>query len=190
MRRGGTWVQRWRVPLGFMCAAVFMVLARPRAATLAVGGAVAVVGLLVRAWASGHIRKNAALAVSGPYAYTRNPLYLGSFILGLGFTITASGNWWLLALLSGIFVALFLGIYLPVMRVEAGTLAELFGEDYGRYARHVPLFFPRFRPYPEGTGTGIVGFDPSLYLRYREYRAALGLLVAWGALAAKAALMN
>ena len=180
-------MQRWRVPLGFLCAAVFILLARPQAVTLAAGGAVAVVGLLLRAWASGHIRKNDRLAVSGPYAHTRNPLYLGSFILGLGFVVAAGGAWWLLALLAGIFAALFLGIYLPVMRVEAATLSQLFGADYERYAAEVPLFFPRLTPYRTAEGAG-VRFDVGLYLRYREYRAALGLLLAWGVLAAKAAL--
>jgi protein-S-isoprenylcysteine O-methyltransferase Ste14 len=193
LRRGGTWVQRWRVPLGFVLAAMFVVLARPRALTLAIGGAVAVCGLLVRAWASGHIRKNDALAVSGPYAYTRNPLYLGTFILGLGFTIAASGDWWLLYLvLGGMFAALFLGIYLPVMRVEALTLAQLFGENYRRYAASVPLLFPRLTPYggDDGGRAASLTFDLSLYLRYREYRAALGLLVGWSVLALKALLVK
>lgn len=177
-------MQRWRVPLGFLCGAVFIVLARPRPLTLVIGGLVAVLGLALRAWAAGHIRKNDALATSGPYGYTRNPLYLGSFLLGLGFTI-ASSQWWL----GFIFAALFLGIYLPVMRVEAATLAEIFGEDYQHYASAVPLFFPRPIPYRGGQTQG-VKFDPALYLRYREYRAALGLVVAWGLLALKAVLMN
>lgn len=177
-------MQRWRVPLGFLCAILFIALARPRPVTLAIGGAVALVGLALRAWASGHIRKNAALAISGPYAYTRNPLYLGSFILGLGFTI-ASGQ----PLLGLLFAALFLGIYLPVMRVEAETLAELFGEEYRRYASAVPLFLPRLTPYRDGKAQAI-RFDAALYLRYREYRAALGLLIAWSLLALKAALVS
>jgi protein-S-isoprenylcysteine O-methyltransferase Ste14 len=184
-------MQRWRVPLGFVCAAAFIALARPQWRTLVAGGAVAFVGLLLRAWASGHIRKNDALAVSGPYAHTRNPLYLGSFILGLGFTIAASSSLWLLALLGGLFATLFLGIYLPVMRVEAATLAELFGEDYRRYAEAVPLFFPRPTPYrDESRDLGRTKFDASLYMRYREYQAALGLLLAWGALALKAFLLK
>jgi hypothetical protein len=133
---------------------------------------------LLRAWASGHIRKNDALAVSGPYAYTRNPLYLGSFILGLGFTI-GSGRWWL----GILFAALFLGIYLPVMRVESATLAELFGKTFRAYADAVPLFLPRLTPYRSGERS--IGFDRSLYMRYREYRAALGLLIAWGLLVLK-----
>jgi protein-S-isoprenylcysteine O-methyltransferase Ste14 len=179
LRRGGTWIQRWRVPLGFLCAALFLFFARPRPSTLLAGAAVSLVGLLLRAWAAGHIRKNDALAVSGPYAYTRNPLYLGSFLLGLGFTIGA-GQW----VLGVLFALLFLGIYLPVMRVESGTLAQLFGDDFQRYARTVPLFFPRVTPYRSGEAK--IGFDSSLYLRYREYRAALGLLICWAFLVFKA----
>jgi protein-S-isoprenylcysteine O-methyltransferase Ste14 len=181
-------VQRWRVPLGFLCAGIFLLLAEPRALTLAIGGAIAVGGLAIRAWSSGHIRKNDALATSGPYAHTRNPLYLGSFILGIGFTVAAAGRWWLLPVLGGLFAALFLGIYLPVMRVEAATLAQLFGEDYQRYARAVPLFVPRLMPYKDGRSTR-VKFDLSLYLRYREYRAALGLVAAWSLLALKSFLL-
>ena len=186
-RRGGTWVQRWRVPLGFACAAVFVVLARPDRRSLIIGGAVALVGLAIRAWASGHIRKNDRLAVSGPYAHTRNPLYLGSFILGLGFTVAASSSLLLFLILGGLFASLFLGIYWPVMRVESATLAEMFGEEYERYAAAVPLLFPRPTPYRAAEGAE-VRFDPSLYLRYREYRAALGLVVAWCVLWLKAVL--
>ena len=177
-------MQRWRVPLGFLCGALFLVLARPTALTLAIGGPIAILGLVLRAWATGHIRKNSVLAITGPYAHTRNPLYLGSFVLGVGFTV-ASGRWW-----PGLlFAALFLGIYLPVMRVEATTLAELFEEDYDEYASAVPLFFPRLTPFrdlkkPE------VRFDASLYLRYREYQAAIGLVVAWSLLALKAVFLK
>lgn len=179
MRRGGTWIQRWRVPLGFLCAALFILFARPRPITLAIGAPISFLGLLLRAWGSGHLRKNDALAISGPYAYTRNPLYLGSFIMGLGFTI-ASGRWWLGAL----FVALFLGIYLPVMRVESATLSQLFGSSFEEYAKAVPVFLPRVTPYRSGQTR--IGFDQSLYLRYREYRAGLGLLIAWSFLIFKA----
>lgn len=173
-------MQRWRVPLGFLCGIVFIVLARPRLLTLLIGGAIAVLGLALRAWSAGHIRKNDRLAITGPYAFTRNPLYFGSFILGLGFTI-AAGRWWL----GLLFAALFLGIYLPVMRVEAATLAKLFGDDYVNYARAVPLFLPRLWPYRVAASEA-VGFDGSLYLRYREYQAAIGLVVAWTILALKA----
>ena len=179
LRRGGTRIQRWRVPLGFLCGVLFLLFARPRPTTLLIGGAISVFGLLLRAWAAGHIRKNSALATSGPYAFTRNPLYLGSFILGLGFTI-GSGRW----LLGIVFAVLFLGIYLPVMRVESGTLAQLFGESFHQYSRAVPLFFTRLTPYRSGEENMV--FDGKLYLRYREYRAALGLIIAWGLLVFKA----
>ena len=176
-RRGGTWIQRWRVPLGFLCGAAFIFFARPTPRALLIGASVSVLGLAVRAWAAGHIRKNAQLATSGPYAYTRNPLYLGSFLLSLGFMI-ASGR----LVLGLLFAALFLGIYLPVMRVEASTMAELFGGEYETYRRTVPLFFPRLTPFRQGETTR---FDGALYLRYREYRAALGLVIAWGILLIK-----
>ena len=173
-------MQRWRVPLGFACGAVFLILARPRPLTLAVGGGVALIGVVLRAWASGHVRKNDTLAVSGPYAYTRNPLYLGSFLIGLGFTI-AAGRW----VLGAVFAIFFLCIYLPVMRVESATLTQLFGERYVEYARAVPLFLPRPVRYEDPALQG-ARFDLSLYLRYREYQALLGLLAAWVLLALKA----
>lgn len=179
LRRGGTWIQRWRVPLGFLCAGLFVIFAQPRPGTLIIGVGVSLLGLMLRAWAAGHIRKNSELATSGPYAFTRNPLYLGSFLLGLGFTI-GSGRW----VLGILFAVLFLGIYLPVMRVESATLAQLFEDRFQEYARAVPLFFPRLTPYRSGANK--LGFDRSLYIRYREYRAGLGLLVAWALLVFKA----
>ena len=170
-------MQRWRVPLGFACAALFFLLARPRPLTLIVGALVALPGLALRAWAVGYLRKNEALATDGPYAYTRNPLYLGSLFIGLGFTIAAGT-----LILGAVFAALFLGIYVPVMRVEATTLAELFGEHYQRYAKSVPLFLPRLSPYRDPAFER-KKFDFGLYRRYREYRALLGLIVAWTLLA-------
>src|SRR5215203_976875 len=170
-------LQRLRVPLGFLFAIIFLAFAKPAFATLIAGAIVSFVGILIRAWASGHIRKNQNLAVSGPYAFTRNPLYLGSFLLGVGFTV-ASGVWWL----AVIFIVLFLGIYLPVMRVEAEDLVQIFGADFDEYKQNVPLFFPRLRAWKKSSEK----FDFQLYLRYREYRAAFGLVIAWSILAAKA----
>jgi protein-S-isoprenylcysteine O-methyltransferase Ste14 len=158
---------------------MFLLLAKPTRTALLAGACVSLLGLAIRAWAAGHIRKNAELAISGPYAFTRNPLYFGSFLLGLGFTI-ASGQ----VVLGLLFVALFLGIYFPVMRVEASTLAELFGREYEVYKTSVPLFFPRLTPFRQNESER-VKFDSSLYLRYREYRAALGLVIAWSLLLIK-----
>jgi len=178
----GTWVQRWRVPLAFACGALFLFFATPTVGTLIVGAVVALPGLALRAWASGHLRKNQVLATTGPYAYTRNPLYLASFLIGLGFTI-AVGRVWLIL----VFAVMLLGIYLPVMRVESATLAGLFGKKYTRYAQEVPLLLPRLSPYRRATD---VGFDRELYLRYREYRAAIGVVIAWTLLVVKMILVK
>ncbi len=170
-------VQRIRVPLGFLFAIIFLIFATPTMLTLAIGACVAFIGVGIRAWASGHIRKAKVLAISGPYARTRNPLYLGSLILGLGFTI-AAGVWWL----ALIFCVLFLGIYLPVMRVETDDMRRIFGEDFDEYERNVPLLIPRFTVW-RNTGDK---FNYRLYLQYREYRAAIGAVVVVIILAARA----
>jgi protein-S-isoprenylcysteine O-methyltransferase Ste14 len=169
-------VQRIRVPLGFLFAVLFLVFARPTFITIVIGSGIAIVGLLVRAWASGHIRKAKRLAVSGPYAFSRNPLYVGSFIMGVGFSV-AAGVWWL----SLTFALLFLGIYLPVMRVESDDLRAIFGSEYDEYQRSVPVFFPRLTPWRRPAER----FDFQLYLQYREYRAAVGVALAIGFLIAK-----
>ena len=170
-------LQRLRVPLGFLFAIIFLIFAKPALITLIAGSVISIIGILIRGWASGHIHKNQNLAISGPYAFTRNPLYLGSLLLGVGFTV-ASGVWWL----ALIFIVLFLGIYLPVMRVEAEDLTQIFGADFEEYKKAVPLFFPRLTAWKKS----VEKFDFQLYLRYREYRATFGLIFAWGVLAAKA----
>jgi protein-S-isoprenylcysteine O-methyltransferase Ste14 len=178
------WVQRRRVLLGFLCGFLFIALARPRPSTLVIGGLIALCGLALRAWAAGHIRKNTELTVTGPYAYTRNPLYLGSFLLCVGFAV-AGGR----LIVGAVFAAVFLGIYWPVMRVEEGHLRRAFGENYDRYAARVPLFAPRLFPFrddlKESEAKRERKFDAQLYLRYREYRAALGAVFAWTVLVAK-----
>ena len=171
-------MQRWRVPLGFACGALFLFFAKPTFGLLLIGGLVALPGLALRAWASGHLRKNESLATSGPYAFTRNPLYLGSFLIGVGFTI-AAGRW----LLVIVPIIMLLGIYLPVMRVESATLTQLFGKKYERYSRETPLFLPRLSAYRSAVTPA--KFDSDLYFRYREYRAALGVVIAWALLALK-----
>lgn len=174
-------VQRIRVPLGFVFAVVFIVFAKPTLQTLVIGTVIALIGLFIRAWASGHIRKARELAISGPYAYTRNPLYLGSFLMGVGFS-AGSGVWWL----ALIFSVLFVGIYLPVMRVEMDDIRLIFGLDFDEYARNVPMFIPRLTVWRKTN----VKFNFQLYLQYREYRAALGVFSAIGILAVKAYFFN
>ena len=174
-------IQRIRVPLGFLFAAIFLVFAEPTVLTIAVGSGVALIGVLFRAWASGHIRKAMELAVSGPYANTRNPLYLGSLVMGIGFTV-ATGVWWLAIL----FFILFVGIYLPVMSVETEDMRQIFGDEYEDYKSNTPILFPRLTPWKRSS----TRFDFQLYLQYREYRSALGAIAAIGVLAVKAYLFG
>ena len=112
---------------------------------------------------------------------TRNPLYLGTFLLGVGVAIGGGTLWFI-----GLFAAFYLLIYVPVMLAEAETMRSLFAENYERYRKEVPLFAPRFTPYREGYRSGKGReFDLGLYLQHREYRAAIGFVVAYGLLAAK-----
>jgi protein-S-isoprenylcysteine O-methyltransferase Ste14 len=160
--------RRIRVPLGFAFAALYFWLARPTWRFLFLGAILIVPGILIRALASGHVRKNEALATSGPYAYTRNPLYLGSLLIGVGFAVAAR-SWWIGAVL----VVMFFAIYLPVIRSEEDYLRSRFPE-FEQYARQVPRMFPRLTHYRSGGESG--GFSMNLYLQHREYNALLGAL--------------
>ena len=143
--------RRVRVPLGFGFAVLYFWLARPTWRFLAVGAIAIVPGLLIRALASGHVRKNEALATSGPYAYTRNPLYLGSLLIGIGFAV-ASRSWWIGVAL----VAMFFAIYVPVIRDEEAFLRQKFPE-FEEYARRVPRMFPGIAP-ASGSQVGAFSF--------------------------------
>lgn len=169
---------RLRVPMGFLLGVTALLLSRPTKMSLLAGVLPAALGVGYRAWAAGHLRKNECLATGGPYAYTRNPLYFGSFLLGLGFAV-ASG----VPVVAAIFILFYLGVYWPVMQTEAEHMRRLFPEQYPAYSRDVPLFWPRFKAWPGGAKSS---FDPRLYLRYREYRALIGMVAALATLAAKA----
>lgn len=156
--------KRVRVPLGFAFAAIYIWLAHPAACSIAMGGCIAFVGLVVRGHASGHVRKNEELAISGPYAYTRNPLYFGSLIIATGFSVAAR-SWWV----AGIAAAIFFIIYVPVMRAEEEFLRARF-QEFDDYCRSVPKLFPRLTPYRSSADS----FSAHLYWKHREYNAAIG----------------
>ena len=167
--------RRIRVPLGFVFAVLYFWLAKPSWPFIALGAILIVPGLLVRALASGHVRKNEALATSGPYAYTRNPLYLGSLLIGVGFAVAAR-SWWVGAAL----VVMFFAIYLPVIRDEEAFLRQRFPE-FEEYARRVPRMFPRVVTRENDAAA----FSMDLYLQHREYNALLGALAMVAALVVK-----
>lgn len=162
------WAVRWRVALGFAFGVAYLVFSQPTFPLLLMGGGIALVGLALRAFAAGYLEKNTSLATAGPYAYTRNPLYLGSFVLGTGFAITGGSQ-----VLTVIFLLAFLAIYWPVMLRETESLAGRFGDRYHLYAQTVPLFFPFKAPRTSEQGET---FRWQRYRNNREYQAALGYL--------------
>jgi protein-S-isoprenylcysteine O-methyltransferase Ste14 len=173
-----SWAQiarRIRVPLGFVFAAVYLWLAQPLAGSLMLGAGFVVPGLLVRALASGHLKKNQELAMTGPYAYTRNPLYLGSLIIGVGFAIAARSLW-----IAALLLVMLFAIYLPVIRSEEEFLAGQF-PAYADYARRVPRLVPRLR----SAANNHWKFSWDLYWKHREYNATLGSAAIMAALVIK-----
>ena len=174
--------RRIRVPLGFAFAVLYFWLARPTWRSLALGAVSIIPGLVIRALASGHVRKNEALATSGPYAYTRNPLYLGSLLLAIGFAVAAR-SWWV----AGILAAMLFAIYMPVIRSEEAFLRERFPE-FQEYADEVPRMIPRMTPAIRNEASA--GFSMDLYLKHREYNALLGSLALVAALITKMKLLG
>lgn len=129
---------RWRVRLGYVLALAVFWLARPSPRTIAWGGLVGIFGLALRGYAAGHLRKQESLTTTGPYAHTRNPLYLGSSILTVGLAIASKS--WLAAILLLAYFTIFYGM---VMRQEEKELRAHFGPALDEYVRVVPLFLPR-----------------------------------------------
>jgi protein-S-isoprenylcysteine O-methyltransferase Ste14 len=166
MNDWGKIARRIRVPLGFALAVLYFWLARPTWRSILFGLIGIIPGLLLRALASGHVSKNESLATCGPYAYTRNPLYLGSLLMGIGFAVAAR-SWWIGVAL----VAMFVFIYLPVIRDEEAFLRSKFPE-FDEYAKRVSRMLPRITSHPTGRGSAEFSWD--LYLKHREYNALLG----------------
>lgn len=185
-----TWqkiARRIRVPLGFCFAAFFLWLARPSAASLALSLLLVLPGLWLRGYAAGYVRKNAELTITGPYAYTRNPLYLGSMSIAFGFA-AASGSWIILLVLT----ALFLAIYLPTILSEEQFLRAAF-PGFDAYAAQVPRLLPRLTPAPAPSPNPAPdaergSFSRALYLHHREYNASMGAAAIYAALAIRFAL--
>jgi len=175
--------QRFRVTLGFLIVPLLFIAARPTPRSLVSGLLISLIGLAIRAWASGYLKKNQELTVTGPYAYTRNPLYFGTFILALGVALSTNA-WWFVA----VFVVLYLLIYVPVMQAEAETLNKLFPAEYASYRLRVPMFLPRLAPYK--IEQGVRRFTAAQYLKHREYRAALGVLIIYALLVGKMLLLQ
>jgi protein-S-isoprenylcysteine O-methyltransferase Ste14 len=158
-------VARLRVPSGFLIVIVFAWFSQPTPQSMLWGVPVSLAGLALRAWAAGCLAKNQQLATGGPYAYTRNPLYLGTLLVAAGLAIAARSFW-----LAALFAVVFVFVYLPVIQNEEQHLRSLFPE-YAAYAGRVPMLWPRLT-----AETSADSFRAGLYVKNQEYQAALGLL--------------
>jgi protein-S-isoprenylcysteine O-methyltransferase Ste14 len=171
MNSAGAFFVRWRVRLGYPLAIAVLFFARPQPRSILYGALVGVVGLALRAWAAGYLHKQEVLTVTGPYAYTRNPLYLGSAVLGLGVAIATRS--WISAVLLGLSFTVFYSI---VMQREENELRPRHAENFDRYAAAVPLFFPRLSP-AKFSDSGSGAFSPIQYKKNHEWQATVGFLL-------------
>jgi protein-S-isoprenylcysteine O-methyltransferase Ste14 len=160
-------VARLRVPSGFLLVIVFAWFSRPTPLSMAIGVPLSLAGLALRAWAAGCLAKNRQLATGGPYAYTRNPLYIGTLLVAAGLAVASRSIG-----LAALFAVVFLLVYLPVIQNEEQHLRRIFPE-YAEYAERVPALVPRFNPARENNANP---FRAGLYLRNQEYQAGLGFL--------------
>ncbi len=177
----GLSLRKIRLRLVWLLIIPFLWFATPSPASLITGAGLAAVGLFIRAWAAGFIRKDKQLATSGPYGHTRNPLYLGSFFLGMG--VTVAGAQWIFVLA---FLAFFFGVYGATIRSEADLLEGIFGDQYRDYAANVPLLLPRLTRYRAPEQWVPAGaFSMERYRGNKEYEALLGAVAAFAFLWAR-----
>ncbi len=162
---------RWRVRAGLIGVGLVIILARPDLSSLITGLAVSLPGLLLRTWAAGHLKKDKELTVSGPYRYTRNPLYLGNLIIGLG-VIVASQSLWVL----GVFVVYFLLFYPLIIQVEVEKMKKLFPEEYEVYAKKTSVLIPYRKPFSPSKKNLFSGL---LFRENKEWRALIGTVILW-----------
>ncbi len=167
-------VRRARVPLGFAFAVYFLWRARPTVPSLLLSVLLVAPGLALRGYAAGYVKKNAELTQTGPYAYTRNPLYLGSMVAAFGFA-AASLRWDIVVLLAVLFTL----IYLPTILSEERFLRGHFA-DFDAYAARVPRLLPRLTPARTTATPG--RFSAVMYRWHREYNSVMGAIALYAAL--------
>ena len=174
----GEFFMRWRVRLGYPLAVAVLWFSRPTLRSILFGGLVGLLGLWLRAYAAGFLHKQEILTMTGPYAYTRNPLYLGSSILALGAGIAAQ------SLISvGLLLVYFAVFYSAVMRREEKELHAKHGASFEEYAGAVPLFLPRITP-AKLSRESVGSFSLAQYKKNHEWQAAVGFLLLLAALLA------
>ncbi len=173
-------MRRLRLKTVWLAVFPFLWMANPDMVSLLLGAGLALPGLWIRGWSAGTIHKDMKIAMTGPYALTRNPLYLGSFCIGLGVAL-AGGQWfWFLA-----FLAFYIAIYSKTMEREVRHLTELFPDVYSEYASSVPMFFPRITVWSSRNEMDFGGFCWSQYHRNKEWEASVGVISVFMVLCAK-----
>ena len=163
-----------RLKLVWLLVVPFLGFASPTGSSLLAGAALGLAGLLIRGWAAGTIRKEEELTTTGPYAYMRHPLYLGSLMLGVGISLAGGHEAWVL-----LFLVFYVTVYTRTMLGEAALLTELFGERYEHYAARVPAFLPSVVPY-RAPGLAGDGFSLARYRRNSEWEALAGYVLVFG----------
>lgn len=161
--------------MSFLFAIFYGWRAKPIWTSVLVGAVLASLGILIRALASGQVKKDRELTTSGPYAYVRNPLYLGSIVIAIGFAVAARDLW-----IAAVLVLFFLLVYVPVIRGEQNYLRSQF-PAYRDYIERVPSLVPRTLWFARVTE----GFSRELYFRHREYNSLLGAAAMLAVLIAK-----
>ncbi len=170
-------VYRWRVRAGSIGLILAIIFARPDLTSFLNGLGLCFLGLLIRTWSAGHLRKEKELAISGPYQYTRNPLYLGNFVIGISVAF-ASRSWCVL----GYFAVYFLLFYPLAIKREMKRMKGLFPNEYDEYKKKTPLFFPTWKFF---SFSGKNKFSWKLFHKNKEWRALIGAFLFWVILALK-----
>lgn len=158
-----------RPRLTAIAALIVIFMAEPTKASLLMGSMIVILGEMGRTWALGYIDKDAALATTGPYAFTRNPLYVFNTVMFIGFCVM--GNNLIAALVASV---VFIWIYMVVIKIEADRMVDLFGESYAEWSRHVPLFIPRLTPWKDRAKKA---YSFALMLGHKEPRHWLGTII-------------
>lgn len=158
----------YRIQSGYLISILFIILSEYKKEYFLSGLIVVGLGLMYRLWASGYISKNRALIIGGPYLLSRHPLYFGSFLMGLGFSLICGK-----IILLFVFIIFFLIAYFPLMKDEEKKLVDIFGAEYSNYMKNVPMFFP----FGSSISASSFLFKWELVLKNKEYQAWLGFLI-------------
>lgn len=166
-----------RISSGFVIVLIIILISKPTFTSLITGAALGIMGLIIRAWSAGHLTKNKSLTTSGPYRFTRHPLYFGNSLLGMGFIISSNSIYGLI-----LFIIYFLLFYIPVIKLEEKKMDNFFPDKFKEYKDKVPILFPGFKPFKNSSNEKFSWF---LYFKNKEWRASIGSIIIWSILIIK-----